>query len=563
MDAHELLNDTVDRLSDSDLQYMASVLVNYGGGIPMQDEDGFDIAGGLTVALNDFSNFGAIQSECWQKFNENPQLNSHVRDYMGMLTGFGFEIISHIPEVQDYIDEICDDIRNEFYKYMTKYVARAEIQGELFLALTVHADGFVEFDFMDPSTLTGGGTDGSGIYFHPRKQTMPVAYEFKVPRPTGSGSNTESKMLIPSVYCAHYPEFLNEARNHYKFDIADLADSKGDGAKFNKLGGYKRFIISWDKGFLTRRNLSHLKTTLEWINHYVNLKKWEIDHKKSSGSYLWVVTMEDMKAFRNWLKMSAEEKAATGLTKKKSPGGTLILPPGLSIECKNPSLSSISEQDTDIMHMITSGLNKPEDMVTGQTKGDTFSGVKASRGPQSDRNQDEIAYFERFLRMDMWRNIFFLKNATTPSFKLTHKVKKVIGFKGEKEVFRTKNEKVEKLIYFNFPISEISDLESKAKALLGVSHASVSETLGIPKEIIAKRLGFNNYRGLRYQFAEEENEFPDLPLTSEILAAQQSSNGVTPEKNSTEETGNKSGNTNKKEDSTTTPEKKKITPRKK
>ena len=64
-----------------------------------------------------------------------------------------------------------------------------------------------------------------------------------------------------------------------------------------KLGGYNRFIVAWDRGFLTRRALSYLRTVVEWLNHYETLKKYEIDHKKSCGAYAWTFVFEDVKAF--------------------------------------------------------------------------------------------------------------------------------------------------------------------------------------------------------------------------------------------------------------------------
>jgi hypothetical protein len=371
---------------------------------------------------------------------------------------------------------------------------------------------------MEPSALKGGGDYNSGIYFHPNKAAMPLFYEFSI-----KDGNGEKSQIFPSIYLAHYPSLFKYAKE-FGIKNEQLTSAKTTGNKYKGLNGFKTFIVSWDKGYLVPRNLSHISTTIEWINHYVNLKKWEIDHKKSSGSYLWVVSMTDTKAFRTWLKMTPEQKKETGLTAKKTPGGTLILPPGVEIECKNPSLTSISEQDTDIMHMITSGLNKPEDMVTGQTKGDTFSGIKASRGPQSDRAQDMISDFERFLRYDFWRPIFVLRNFMIKSFKLDYKIKKAVEFKNQEPIFKNKKVPAWELIDFDFPISEISDLEAKARALLGVKHASVVESLGIPRQVVAKRLGFGKYVKNRLLYETENEYYPELP-TSALLEQAQSMQG--------------------------------------
>ena len=504
----------IDELPDDVIQYMAQAFTSYetSGYEGIRDEDGFS-----NVTLQNFAGFDLMQKECWNKFNKNPQLNSHVRDFMGSLTGYGFTVDSNIAEIADVLYEETYDMRNELHKFLPKFVARSEVEGELFLALSVHEDGFVEVDFMEPSALKGGGDYNSGIYYHPKKQTMPLFYQFSVKDNMGR----EVSQVFPSIYLAHYPEFSKEIPKEWKITEDKLKFSKGNSRKYKELGGFKTFIISWDRGFLTPRNLSHISTTIEWINHYVNLKKWEIDHKKSAGAYLWVVTMEDAKAFRTWLKMTPEQRAETGLTAKKTPGGTLILPPGIQINVKNPDLPSISEQDNDIMHMITSGLNKPEDMVTGQTKGDTFSGVKASRGPQSDRTQDQIAYFERFLRYDFWRGVFVLKNKMV-GFKLQYKINEAFDFIDKEPKFKKVNRFAWDLIDFDFPTSEISDVEAKARAYLGVKHPSIVEVLGIPRGVVAKKLGFGSYWKKRLQFETENEELPDLPSTAELeLQAQQ------------------------------------------
>ena len=519
----------VDGLDDDMLQYVAQSSFKWSSPTRVNDSQLKDADGFPVVTLSNLKNFGAIQKKCWEKYNENPQINSHVRDVMGSMTGYGFNMSSENLDINSAIEEITYDIRNELFKNIPKYVGRAEIEGELFLACTVHTDGFVEVDFMDPSTLNGEGDSNSGIYFHPNKGTMPLFYSFKVKNTKGTENKdaktkkingSEETVIFPSIYTAYMPELGKIGVNYHKINTNLLKKARSTKPKYKVFGGYKTFIVAWDRGLLTKRNVSHIRTTLEWIEHYENLKKWEIDHKKSAGSYLWVVSLTDSKAFRTWLKMTDEQKAETGLTAKKTPGGTLILPPGVEIDVKNPNLPNISEQDTDIMHMVTSGLNKPEDMVTGQTKGDTFSGVKASRGPQSDRTQDQIANLERFLRYDFWRGIFFLKSKMS-DFKLEYKVKEAVEFVNKKPKFKNVMKQAHDLIDFEYPTSEVSDVEAKARALLGVKHPSIVEVLGIPKEVVAKKLGFAGYKKYRLQYATEESELPELPNTAELDSMQE------------------------------------------
>jgi len=491
-----------------------------GEDVNVVDEDGFAIS-----SVSNYADFSKLQKMCWEKFLDNPQINSHVRDYMGNLTGYGFSMDSDIPEIATEMKSTIEDPRNALYRNMSKFVARSEIEGELFLCLTVHNDGFVEVDFMSPRSLTASGYKQSGIYYHSEKQNFPLFYEFDL------ADDSKNPTIIPSINIAYFPELKNYAFKNFKDIKPDyLKSSVNSSRKFSKVGNFKRFIVEWDKGFLTTRNVSHLRTTIIWINHYENLKKWEIDHKKSSGSYLWVASISDAKAFRTWLKMTEDQKKDTGLFAKKKPGGTIVLPPGITLECKNPNLARISDADTDIMGMVISGLNRPEDMVTGATKGSTFSGVNASRGPQADRIQDQIAYFEKFLRYDFWRPIFYLKSIVS-DFKITYKVKEVIEFKDKEPVVKNVDKDVHDLIYIEFPVSEVTDLVGKASALLGVKHPSLVETLGIPREDVAKKLGFGNYRKKRLQLATEDEKFPKLLSTVEAESLQQASGEINPPNN--------------------------------
>lgn len=512
------LSESIENIPDEVLQHLSFAINPFVSGEsvttgkPAVDEDGFPLLADLT----DYTSFHILQKHCWAKFVKNPQINSYVRDYAGNLTGFGFEVSSDIVKIHDIIELISEDPRNNLVVNITKYVARSEIEGELFLPLTLHKDGFIEIDFVDPSSLRGTGDKNSGIIFHPKKPTMPLMYLFTVPK--GSGTEIHA---YPSIYLAYYPDLWDTIKGHKSLKNKKIVYPKKPGKPYTKLGGFNSFVVSWDKGFLTPRNVSHIRTTIEWLNYYEDLKKYEIDHKKSSGAYLWVASFKDMKAFRTWMALSPVEKAATGLMATKTPGGTLLIPPGMEVECINPQLANISGTDTDIMRMAVAGLNRPEDMVTGVTSGSTFAGIKASRGPQADRIQDEIAYFKRFLIFELWRAIFFLYSAAT-GFPKTFRVREVTGFDKEQEpTIRWIKKPLHKLISISFPVSEISDSESTAKALLGVKHGSVIDTLKIPKEVVAQRLGFSGYRRLRQQEAEEEMSLPPTIIAVDEEAIQE------------------------------------------
>jgi len=478
-----------------------------------KDADGFDINYGLTGKEDNRYTKDMLQSECWAKFNRNPQINTAVRGLVGRMTGYGFETSSEIPEIDEVLEEIELDPRNRLYNFMPKFVGRAQVEGELFLCLTCHADGFIEVDFVDPAVLNGDGDDDTGIIWHPDKYFMPLFYSIS----TRDGLNTQ----IPSINIARYPELYAVAQKNKSFSQNKAAKARNRKKKFRQFHGFNKFIISWDKGFLTRRAVSFLRTTLEWLNHYENLKKYEIDHKKSSGAYLWVFSITEPRAFKQWVALSDEDRRKTGILAKKTPGGSLVLPPGVEVDVKNPNLSKISDQDTDILDMIASGLNEPEDVLLGHSRS-TYAGIKAGRGPMSDRTADEIAYFERFLKYDFWDSIFFLRSKLT-DFKYVYKVKEAYMFdkKGEPQ-FRNRQRRASQLIDICFPTSELIDYEARARGLLGVKHGPATEVLGIPYSEIAKKMGFANYGKLRLKFATEKDKYPELiyALDAESLQEQ-------------------------------------------
>jgi len=504
--------------------------------VPWQynDDEGEVDADGFAVVRKGDSDYSEVdvreklQAECWRKFNKNPQFSTSIRRTTGRITGFGFETSSEVFKIQRVIEEIELDPRNRLYNFWPKYVARSFVEGELFLCLTVHPNGFIEVDFIDPSTIRDKGTEGSGIIFHPKKPTMPLFYFV-----TKSDSDVE---LIPSIFIARYPEMVKVAMQDEDFDLEMTRASKSNDNKFKKFKGYYRFVVSWDKGFLTRRSVSYLRTTIEWLNHYENLKKYEIDHKKSSGAYLWVVTITDPKAFRIWLSMDDADKRKTGIMQKKTPGGTLVLPPGMELSVKNPNLSPIRDQDTDILEMVTAGLNEPADVTTGTAKG-TFASIKASRGPMSDNISDEIAYFDRWLKYDFWGSVFFLRSSVT-NFPKFFKRKEVIEFlptvdgKEPKKKIRNVSYPPEQLIDVSYPVSEMIDFDTRAKGLLGSKHGPVTETVGVPASEISKRMGFGGYGRNRLRKATEDILYPKLVYNLDAESIQEKIEGEPKKKKS-------------------------------
>jgi len=477
-----------------------------------KDEDNFPIT--RTPSEEDPPNRDALQRECFSKFHANPHVNTSVRGLVGRLTGLGFSVsCGDVYEIQEVIDEIELDVRNRLYYYWPKWVGRYHIEGELFLCFTVHPNGFIEVDFYDPGSIAFGGDQNTGIIFHPKKSTMPLFYNIRKPgvtyaKPAGGSHEDLLEDQIPSIFIAHYPDLVDSVRKHDDFSVKLQAKNKKKGKNYGKMGGYFRFMVGIDRGFMTRRAVSYLRTVIEWLNHYENLKKYEIDHKKSSGAYVWAFKFDDVKAFRVWLSLSDEDKKKTAAGGKLTPGSRLILPPGMDVVAVNPSLTQIKDQDTDILQMVASGLNEPEDILTGTSR-NSFSSVKASRGPFSDRISDEIAYFDRFLRYDFWGSIFFLRSQMI-DFPLKFKVEEAIGFKNKKPEYKKVPKLAMQLIETSYPSSDAIDFEGRAKGLLGVKHGPIAEQLGVSNKWVADRIGVGGYSKQRLAKATEDKKFPEL-----------------------------------------------------
>ena len=506
-----------------------AIVGRIGFAVPWQDQAIVEEDSPLPIDGDGFKNIGTdfgsiahirvLQRACWNKFYTNPQIRSATLDRMGRITGQDFGVSCDIYEVAEYVRKITTDPRNRLYLYWPKYYGRSDVEGELFLGLTLHKDGFVEVDFRDPATL-------DDIYWHPDKPQMPLYYKFTR---TNSQKGTINE-IVPSIFIAYYPELWDIAKQAPEFNASDVQGAVGRGKPFKEIGGFKRFIVQFDKTLITSRNVSHLSTTIQWVNHYENLKKYEIDHKKSSGAYVHTFTFEDKTAFRSWVALSDDERKATGVMQKLRPGSRLFLPPGMTHKINSPTLPKISDQDTDIMHMITAGVNQPEDMLTGNASG-TYASVKSTRGPQADRMADEACYFENFLRYDFWRPVFFLAEQAAV-LEATYKVERVVDFNSKKP--KKKKVPVEpcELLEFTFPTSAISDPETVARAYLGVKHGSLASTLGIPMSVVARKLGFGNYRRLRLIHAAEEEYYPDLQPEVDQETAQEKQIGE-PQKTST------------------------------
>jgi len=550
---NEQLLQAIDAIPDDVLSYLTFKM-----SVPWQYEDmeggyvdpdkGFSTLDSGSQKGEDVATIKKLQQACWIKFNRNPQMNTAVRGQVGRMVGMGFGVSSEYIDIDDLIREITLDPRNRLLQQWPKFVGRSNIDGELFLCLTLHTDGFIEIDFIDPSNLDGGD-DGTGIIFHPQKSNFPLFYRIQ------QQDEAKEYVLIPSINIALYPELTAIAKKSNHWADKEVALSRSNKPAYKAFSGFYRFIVAWDKGWMVRRAVSHLRTTLEWLNYYEDLKKYEIDHKKSAGAYVWCFKIVDPKAFKVWLKLSDEDKRKTAPFAKKTPGASLVLPPGMELEVLSPKLTSISDEDTDILHMSTSGLNESEDMTMGANKG-TYASIKATRAPMTDRISDELAYFGRWLRHDFWHGIFYITSKIRKDFKYWREIEECVGFKEVKrkkddpeiDDYRPKLEpkmakrkrRVDELLEIDWPTSEMTDYEARAKGLLGTKHGPLSETIGVPNSEIAKKMGFEAYGSHRLRKATEDMKYPKLVYSLDAESLQEKSENKQSQPNSSgKDSGNK------------------------
>jgi len=509
---------TILEMNDDQISALKFYLPGVTKATPSQpDADGFTISSLKKGKNLDELDREGLQIECWNKFKANPQLNTSVRGRVGRLIGFGFETTSEIWRIQQVIDEIVDDPRNDIEINIEKYMVRSEVEGELFISLTCHTDGFIEVDFIDPSCIPD-----DGIVYHPTKNWFPILFNVDL-------EDNES-VQIPSINVARYP-YLMSVLDNGDIDHGRLKYAKSEHINYAGIGGFRKFIIYWGKGYFTDRSVGHIRTTIEWINHYERLKQYEIAHKEAVGAYLWVISIEDVTAFKRFLTLTDEERSTLGIMQEKLPGGQIIMPPGMTIRCESPNLPKLSGDDSDVLDMVSSGMNEAQDVMTGRSSG-TFASVKASRGPMSDRTSDDVAYFDRFWRNRFWNSIFFLKSKIS-DFPEYFALKEAIEWGENKApIFKTVWKKPHKLIEITYPISETTDLEGLARAFLGTKHGPMPESVGIPNKLIARRMGFGAYGRNRLRKASEDANYPPLIYSVDSERLQEVVEGEQPKEES-------------------------------
>lgn len=510
------------------------------------DPDGATIARNFNKKIVTNSHF-TLQGLTYDMYREFPYIRSDIDRKVNMVTGKDFGFSSYISEIDEFLEEEVYDHRNILWWRIPGWILRSLVEGELFFLVTVQPDGFCVFNVIEPCYVTGA-LDGTGIWSDPNNVLMPLYYNIK---DTTSGGDGEIIPSINHIYDSSYDKI--PLGDMFKREL--LAGSRMENrGKYKALNGYYRFVIHWNNmnGVdEAKRDTSYLRAVIKYVNFYQQAILWSMDYRKSLASWSQEVKFSDdaygQKAYRLWMKMTAEEKAATGLTKPPSPGDRVFSMPGMTVTTiSNNQGKAGSGESLDLRNMLVSGMDAPSDVITSDLSQGNRSSNQQTRSPYADTAESLQVKFERLFKYGLWAHIFKIKSLMDESFREDIKVDVPVDFEEKKEkakidgmpeetVMKVKTQKRKRkafhFIDVTFPVLNIQDMEGLSSGLLGSKHGSVIESLGVPPSRVAERMGFKGYRKLRLQNALEEEQYPKrIPLDQQekVMEGKPVSNSKSP-----------------------------------
>ncbi|MCK5236464.1 MAG: hypothetical protein KAR06_05695, partial [Deltaproteobacteria bacterium] len=312
----------------------------------------------------------------------------------------------------------------------------------------------------------------------------------------------KDKELIPDINIAFNPEeLLKIAKAMDSFDAAKTKSSLGKGAKFKKIGGYRRFILHWKN--LTgiheyKRDTSSLYAILEALNMYWNAIKWQLDHKKAQAAYALEFSFDDTGTGKlAWLlykKMTDAEKKTAGFTGALTPGSRIMTPPGVTLSIKNPQLQKMDGENRDLLNLAGAGASSPTDMFQGDSRNTSHAAIKSTRAPLELDIENMQYKTTWFVKYELLRPCFYVASQLGgfPEFFKKQFVRRTPG----KDTWDTATEFVDvepiELVGVSTPVVKFeSDPHEKASAFLGNNHLGL-KSIGISNDRIAKTLGIKD-----------------------------------------------------------------------
>lgn len=520
-----------DRFSKEEWAYLESLdsdTTKYLATTPWQDPDRFvQLSSTITELVDLFPsqsdnaakpsdlNWRDLQKQSWVKYRTFGPLNASVGSKADYVAEAGFSVYSDVYEINLFLNDLFNSYRNQLYFRAVGWIIRMQAEGELFLLIALDESGTTTIRTLEPEYI--GSSDDKGLITDPDDVTQTLFYKYR-------GTGTEE--LIPDARFILEPEYMNERLKTIKDKVdKDKIDKlTSGGSNFKKIGGYRRFILHWKNftGILEYlRDTASLSTVLEWINLYVKVLKWSVDHKRAISAYTWCINFSDTPtgkvAWHIWNKMTDTEKKATGLTQPFSPGSKVFNMPGIDVNVYSPQIPSLSGSNQDLLNMAGAGSRTPTDLWQGDSAGMPYASVKATRPPLIAEIENLQSKFEKFLRYNLLRICFKAKLAlggkiitsTGKKIKLpeTYKVKWPGEIVKGKATFVEYDDELCNAAKFTFPTVKLDDKpEENANACFGSKHLGLQEI--VSDETIAKKFfGIDDISREKRKKLIEQEEF--------------------------------------------------------
>ena len=446
--------------------------------------------------------FKVLQKKCFSAYKTFGPLNASVDSKSNYVVGPGFRLFSSILDINEFLKDLFYSTRNKLWLRIIGWMIRMQAEGELFLLLVFDDFGTATVRALEPGRIGDG--EETGLITDPDDWTQTLFYHYK---------SDDIDEWIPDVRFILEGEYMTERQkalgdDFEKDKIEKITKGKGKGAK--NMGGYRRFVIHWKNlsGILEyQRDTSSLTTTLEWINLYTKAIKWELDYKKALSSYTIEISFMDSAAGKVanavWQKMTAKQKAATGLTTPLTPGSRVFTLPGIEIEIHSPQLSAAQGGNQEIMDLAGASAKTPQDMWQGQSGSSTNAAIKSTRPPMQAEIESLQHLFKHFFIYEFLRPCMKAKTLMggkimtalpKSKYKLEESYKKDwVGEikKGKGKVQQIDVEPIE-MVEVSLPVVKLVEEPDKSiNAALGSKHGGLI-SLGVSRETVAKMNGVHN-----------------------------------------------------------------------
>lgn len=448
----------------------------------------------------------SLQKKCWELYRTFGPISAAVNSKADYTAGHGFNVYSPDLDIRMWLKDTFYSYRNRLYATLTGWTIRMLAEGELFVLIVFDDEGRATVRLLEPERI-GKGTRNDGLLTNPDDVTQTLFYEHYYTK--------QESELIPDISVAFDPEILKtvKLKDIEGYDEKKTEKSRGKGGKFNKVGGFNRFVLHWKN--LTgiheyKRDLSVISTVLEAIHLYWNAIKWQLDHKKAQCAYTNVVGFQDSPqgriAYSLWKSLTDAERKATGLTGSLTPGSTVFLLPGMTFDVQAPQLAKLEGENQDLLNVAGSGVRSPQDLFQGQSSGSTYASLRASRSPLEVEIKNMQYKLSNFLKYEFLRAIFLVA-ARLGKMSETFKKEDIKEFKEGVPQFTSVDVEPIELVELTFPeISFEEKLEGKAGAYLGSKHAGL-RSLGISDKRIAEKMGISDLARQRAERALEEKVY--------------------------------------------------------